>query len=413
MKVNAAKGDYTSSFFFMKIESNEDINQCIQNNEQTFIHEYIHFLQDLILPYCIRNTLVSNRKFALVCSKSYYDREITKPFTDWDEDIEVTQNQFNYSWGGAMGNTVINQNKQIVEISRESIDNPNGTKVYSYFLDLGNEEYHIGARDFLEYIAHKIESKHWKTNHPAYPYKSVDLLFEYLGLGWVSDEVRICIVEFALYNDNPMNQFMFLMNNILLKSTEYLISYIICKSFLMCFRWKCNSGISETLYSKTERRLLDLNNSLDEKYKNKNFSSIQDWIDLVISYSRDEFANRLIFTELFMLDSKDFNETVSKYVKDIGIPLVLNNKEEYVTLLPRKFDKHQFIQLYTAYQFMNFIYKKDNSCELQKFCHSNLPNIMDKNCSTNAIERANCKELCPFGAFVKSYGLHDIIWKIA
>lgn len=413
MKVDAANGYYLPSCFFMKIESNEDINQCIQNNEQTFVHEYIHFLQDLILPYSIRNTLISNRNFALVCSKSYHDREIIKPFIEWDEDSKLTKKQFSYSWGGGVGRTFIGPNKKIVTISKESFDNPNGTKVYGYLLNLGNEHYHMGARDFLEYIAHKIESKHWQTSHPAYPYKSVDLLFEHLGLGWVSDEVRICIVEFALYNDNPMNQFMFLMNDLFLKSTEYLISYNICKSMLMSFQWNCNSGISETLYSKTERRLLDLNNSLGEKYNNKNFSSIQSWIDFVISYSKDEFANRLIFTEIFMLDNKDFNVTISKYVKDIGIPLVFNNKEECVSLLPSEFDQNQFIQLYTAHQFMRFVGKKENSCELQSFCRSNRPNLIDKNCSTNAIERANCKELCPFGAFVKSYGLHDISWKVA
>ncbi|WP_045484931.1 hypothetical protein [Vibrio owensii] len=413
MKVDAANGYYLPSCFFMKIESDEDIQQCIQNNEQTFVHEYIHFLQDLILPYNIRNTLISNRNFALVCSKSYYDREIIKPFSDWDEDTKLTRNQLTFSWGGAVGSTFINQNKQIVGLSKQSYDNPNGTKVYGYLLDLADENYHMGARDFLEYIAHKIESKHWVTNHPAYPYKSVDLLFDYLGLGWVSDEVRICIVEFALYNDNPMHQFMFLMNDVLKKSTEYLISFNICKSLLLSIKWNCKSGISETLYSKTERRLSDLSNSLGEKYNNRNFSSIQDWIDLVISYSKDEFANRFIFTELFMLDNESFKGTVSKHVKNIGIPLVFNNKDECVSLLPKEFEQHQFIQLYTAHQFMNFIAKKDNSCELHSFCSSNRPSIIDNDCVSNAIMRANCKELCPFGAFVKSYGLHDISWKVA
>ncbi|WP_324015468.1 hypothetical protein [Aeromonas hydrophila] len=414
MKLDAANGYYSPSFFFMKIESDEDINQCIQNNEQTFIHEYIHFLQDLILPYSIRATLISNRDFALVCSTSFHEREITKPFTHWDDDSLLTRNQSIYSWGAGLGEPFINHEKKIISISKDSFDNPNGTKVYAYILDLGDENYHIGARDFLEYIAHKIESKHWKTNHPAYPYKSVDLLFEYLGFDSLSDDVKICIVEFSLYNDNPMNQFMFLMDFIQTKNlTMQLASYNECKSLLMSIQWNCNSGISETLHSKTERRLLDLNESLDEKYNNKTFSSIQEWISLVISYSKDEFANRFIFTELFMLNNKHFVAKISKYIKDIGIPLVFNNKDECVSLLPSKFDQNQFIQLYTAHQFMSFIAKKDNSCDLQSYCNSNQPSIIDENCSTNAIARANCKELCPFGAFVKSYGLHDIIWKDA
>lgn len=66
MKIRAANGSYSPSNFYMHIESNEQIEECVRNNEQTFVHEYIHFLQDLILPYSIRNTLTSKRRFLSV-----------------------------------------------------------------------------------------------------------------------------------------------------------------------------------------------------------------------------------------------------------------------------------------------------------------------------------------------------------
>jgi hypothetical protein len=58
MFVLTANVYYVPSFYFMKIETNEDIEYAIRNNTQTFLHEYIHFLQDLFLPYNIRNALI-------------------------------------------------------------------------------------------------------------------------------------------------------------------------------------------------------------------------------------------------------------------------------------------------------------------------------------------------------------------
>ena len=66
--------------------------------------------------------------------------------------------------------------------------------------------YNLGARDLLEYIAYKIEAKHFpsKEKYPQLPYNSVDLLFSHYGLSYVPEDIRLCIAEVCLYNDNPI-----------------------------------------------------------------------------------------------------------------------------------------------------------------------------------------------------------------
>ncbi|WP_157180249.1 hypothetical protein [Yersinia enterocolitica] len=116
MEIRAANGSYSPSNFFMIIKSNEEIEECIRSNEQTFVHEYIHFLQDLILPYSIRYTLVSKRRFLSVLLHANEEKKITRPFSEWDEDTQLTDRQHSSTWGC---NEVIDENIKIKEIQNE------------------------------------------------------------------------------------------------------------------------------------------------------------------------------------------------------------------------------------------------------------------------------------------------------
>lgn len=411
MKIQAANGYYLPSYFFMKIESNEDIMECITNNEQTFAHEYLHFLQDLILPYNIRNTLVSNRDFTLICSTGFHEKELIRPFEKWDDDSKLTLKQLTYTWGGG---EFKNEKERITSIDSQCFKIFTGANVYGYVLTTETGyKYHVGARDFLEYIAHKIEARNWVTSHPVFPYETLDLIFDYYNLGWVNDEVKMCLVEFSLYNDNPMNQLVWIINNFLNKNADILETYEICKNALLRLQWNSTGEFHETIFTKTERRLTDLKKSLSERYANNNFDGIKKWIDHVIAFSANELSNRFIFTELFMLNSSDFKGKISHFIKEIGIPLVFNMNDECVSLLPASYDQNDFVQLYAANKFMDFVLSKQSACQMLDFCKSSRPEILDKNCSENPILRASCDPLCPFGFFVKSYGLHDIQWRLA
>lgn len=409
MITRTANGFYLPSYFYITIESDENIDVCIENNEQTFIHEYIHFLQDLILPYCIRQTLISNRDFTLIVSTAYKDKLMARPFKKWDEDSEITYKQLDYTWGG---NDFIENKHKIKNIKSEYFEIDTNAKVYKYILTLNDgSKYQVGARDFLEYIAHKIESKNWKVNHPAFPYKTVDLIFEYYGFDWITDEVKICIIEFTLYNDNPMNLLVSVLIDSIKATPKHFNSYETCKNLLLRTMWNSTGGFSETMFTKTERRLKDLQVSLNGKYANENFIQIQKWIGLIINFSKKELSNKFIFTELFMLDKNEFNKKISFFLEQIGIPMVFNNKDECISLLPEDFNQNDFVPLYVVNKFMSFSSSNESVCPLKQFCTASMNEIIDDNCTNNLKMRAKTEELCNFGAFIKSYGLHDIQWK--
>lgn len=64
MKLEYATGFYNISFFNINIKTKEELTQNILKKEEaTFTHEFIHYLQDLILPYNIRYNLSNVRYF--------------------------------------------------------------------------------------------------------------------------------------------------------------------------------------------------------------------------------------------------------------------------------------------------------------------------------------------------------------
>lgn len=407
MKIRTANGFYMPSCFFMHIDSNESIESCITNNKQTFVHEYIHFLQDLIFPYSIRHTLTENRKFKFLNIYSQENRTLVRPFSMWDDDSKITDKQFSYTWGTS---EFINNAEKVKDIESSCFHIYTGARIFKYEIEFQDgTKYQVGARDFLEYIAHKLESKRWNTSPPDFPYKSVDFLFDFLGYESVEDDIRMCIIEYCMFNDNPMHRFYQLLTEDFKKDQSPLSDYDSCKKLLLELSWISVGTGFDNIFTKSKRRLSALMDSLKDKYENR-FENIDNWINLVINYSDLNFSNRFIFSELLRMNDQDFYKFINECISDIGIPLVFNKKAECISLLPDRFDKDEFLHLYVSFNFMNYVSSSQSHCGLYQYCQTNDRKLLNEKCVNNPIEKALEQKLCPMGQFVKKYGFHQVNW---
>ena len=62
MFYKTADGKYSHYSFSIIIDDDIDVSDIINNNNSTFTHEYIHYLQNISLPYLIKHTLLSFHK---------------------------------------------------------------------------------------------------------------------------------------------------------------------------------------------------------------------------------------------------------------------------------------------------------------------------------------------------------------
>ena len=282
MKLDYATGFYNMSFFNINIETEEELTQdVLKKNEATFIHEFIHYLQDLVLPYNIRYSLSNVRWFFNILDSAHKIGSIHRPFSEWDNESSVLWTQFIRSIGDSRNIDSVfkieDATSQFVitsgydgnlHIQREH-------RVYEYLLPVFKDgkstsiSYNLGSRDILEYIAYKIQLKNFPNSPPApqLPYESIDLIFDKYGLSHISDDIRLCIAERCLYNDVPMH---FLLNTLLGNDEfkKYIIdsSYEEIYNYLLLSTTITRDGQSETLIAKTQRRLIQFARELQLQY---------------------------------------------------------------------------------------------------------------------------------------------------
>lgn len=423
MKLSDIGGYYNPSFFNMVLETDENIEVAINKYSATFVHEFIHYIQDIILPYNIRVNLSRLLWFSDIQQFAHQNGYIVKPFKDWSDEAKTTLLQFNMSIGKNPGksqfvNTVKNMENAFV--SYEEASGFDGAyskqyrqfKIYKYSVCVnGKDTYNLGARDLMEYIAYKIETKHFKTKMrlPQLPYESIDLLFAHYGLSHVSDEIRLCVAEVCLYNDNPI-RFLFLnfLENEEFKQGVKTLSYEEIYNKFLLLEFESVDGVKETIKHKTNRRLTQFENTLSKHYAN--FTGIKEWIERVNNFAETELSTRFIFSDLYKLDTRAFMDMISWIIGKIGLPLVMNNKEECVSLQSYQDNIEEFVQFYILQRFFGHVSttaKMNSICPIYRFCKVN-GNVSDIQCNTDLqIENIESKQ-CPYYRFLKSYGLLNI-----
>lgn len=385
------EGSYYSSFFSIYIntvenlpKNQEDILKFMKKYAPTFLHEFIHYLQDLYLPYCIRLNLVRLRWLEnIMCTAS--DNIVSRPFSDWNEDCQCTRAQHDFTWG---------KGQVIHQICHIDLSEPTTCKVsasdkkwgkreftlYSYTLlvttvDKGKIEYTLGARDQLEYIAYKIEKKHFPdiSPLPQLPYDSVDILFEKYGLSHISEEMRICIAEACLCNDNPVHYlFIKFLNNDWLKNeflsqNSYGDEMFYQKLSDIVFRTKDN--VVESLQEKIARRLGQFQEDLKIFYDDS--TQILNWLDKVNASLAKLFPDKFIFYRIYRMNLTEVYHFIGQVLCAIGIPVIINKEGD--CFLYNGDEGNEFFNLIVWRGLLDFMMdSKMQDCPIRKICKKNI-----------------------------------------
>lgn len=450
MFYKTADGKYSYYSFSIIIEDNIDVSNIIKNNNSTFTHEYIHYLQNISLPYLIKHTLLSFHKVCMLFSDIIKNSNYPRPFK-CDEDATIRE--LNKELGITLGKSDIEDIYNIINIDNIScevayIKNIEAyTRIFQHKLVFNTNDYddslginkkvdyYIGAIDLLEYIAYKIENKFFGTsNLPNIPYKTIDYVFEYYKVQDIPDEVKILLVEFSLYNDNPIHTLLcFLLERLTkdgieikieneiyrIKDKDVLYDYDTCKCFLSSIKWTTNATGDDTIFTKSERRYKQIKDIIPLIYGKENFNYINQWIDKVISFYNNNLKNEFIFSKLFSMNKKDFVDYINKTISDIGIPLIMNNQCQCASNLPF-YDKeayNEFLLFYITEKLMASLIENNNKrCPIIDWCSANKGNP-NATCINNPLSKfskdKNSKEYrdnCAFLYFVSKFNLWKIKW---
>lgn len=407
-------GDYFPSFFTIRLNTNTFNDNFDPCQDSTFVHEYIHFIQDLILPYCIRMNLSYIRFFNNICDYGKKHKKIDIPFKNWSSDEYDLKQQFDFTFGaGKHKKMKISSIPNPEEYKFKGYDHHNKCNrdltVYKYKIEFVNDSsYQLGAIDLLEYISYRIESKHFNTGSTFldYPYKTVDILFDYLGHSKLSIEKRVLIAEICLHNDNPIH---FLFNVILkkefIKNIIHLPVYRFSDFLYKEIATQSVDGIVEPFAKKEERRLNDFLTQLSTIYKHSD--SLIEWITSVNNFSRKKFQGTLIFTNLYRMEKNEFQSTIKEITDTLGFPIIINKNEKILNnIISSNSSIDDLEYFYMVEHFINFTKKNivpSKKCPIDNFCNQNYQIKCNKK-----FEADNVSQNCPFLKFLETKHIDKI-----
>ena len=401
--LNEVLGTYIPSAF--SIELNKQTKKDIDWENGTFVHEYIHFLQDIMLPYCIRYNFTFLNQCRNIFTIAQGEGRINKPFNKWDNSCWTTNKQNSYTWGDSK---TVSSAGEIHAIVNDHFTTEYQHNVYRYVLkfDCGID-YQIGARDLLEYLAHKIQKKFWGSTAPDLPYKTVDLLFEYYQLEFIPESIRLLIVEFCLYNDNPVH---FLIRNFfeskeILNNKDEYFTYERCENYLLKLHWAAKGGFFESALSKSNRRLHDFNFVLNAIYGKNSANDVGNWISNTVQYCQTNFTNKFILSGLYNLNYNDLLSFFSELESNVGIPVVKYYDNSIKIFAPEKYHKEGFLEFYIMKYFIAWCLSEDSECPIYDICLRNFDSNKTLDCKTNPIKYSGN---CCLKSFLKNCGLENI-----
>jgi hypothetical protein len=415
MFLKSVDGEYEPSFFIIRLRTTQAINVAAEENISTFIHEYIHFLQDLILPYCIRENLVRLATFFDYMDRAHNHGEIRLPNVLPLDGADLTIRQSSMTWGS---NKFVSSVGRIDDVQVTEVPVvEHGYKLYQYDLTLDDGSiYQFGARDLLEYIAWKIESKHFPGEQklPDLPYYSVDILVRHYRGSHLSDFKRIALAEYCLLNDNPAHRLILFLEDLQAGALDGIDkgSDEAFDHFLRNAHWKSNGVRFETIPEKLDRRSDELRRALQARFPQGAFPEIYSWLDRVIKFARNALAGKNFFAELFAAETPNFFSAINHILEEVGVPLVVNDAGEMGTSLGGDREKDQFLQLLLAYEFLDYLDRDDLLCPMYQVCEREREDLMNDDCLNAPFRRALRDDLCPFGAFAKTHGLDRISWYV-
>jgi hypothetical protein len=414
MFLKTVAGEYQPAYFIIRIDSDEPPEDLVEANEATFLHEYLHLLQDLVLPYCMRENIARVEIFLSQIKNARQQGELHLPSEYSDDDIRLVTQIGKVTWGGSSSHSGVDRIDRIdmleVEVSGKEY------KLQKYTLAGGAvRDYHFGARDLLEYIASKIEFRHFpaQAQPPDLPYRSIDLVLAYEDLSYLSDVKRIALAEYCLLNDNPARRLMVLIEDIkkgLVRgvdraSDDEFVTY------LSNLQWSPNGAPFRTIEQKLQDRYEQLKGCLQDQFPKAAFPAIYEWLDRALLFAQEVLAGRSLFAVLFEMDTPGFKASMSSVISRLGIPLLANRHHSLGTSLGDSSSKDQFIQLLLAYEFAEYLKQNETTCPLYAQCEADNPSLIDDDDCLNApFRRAQRQALCPFGVFAKGAGLGTVRW---
>lgn len=414
LEVNKALGTYTPSIFLIKLNTRDSIGYTLDSkNQKIFLHEYVHYLQDISTVYGHMNicNFFNTLKYGANQIYQKSDKNIHLPLSlSGNEFIEAASEAFRYIFG----NTEELNNIKGTAVIKNNTKKINNVDLAYYYFEKDTNQHIIGAKDIMESMANAIQSKMYgETNPPFFPYKTVGYLIEIIAPQLGTDPIMIsALCELSLNSSNPavllidtlrkINE-----NNLQIENIDDLKNIFYNDINYFDHNGKRISSILDLYdYSFNEaiKILLDTFNLPD-------MSELSDWISISYNNTKKLRKDDLLYITKGLLDDNPIDYYLNKILNLSGCPTIINNK-----FIPETIDHphntNKVVYLNLIGEFMNILFHGKKNCVFYSGCleesKDNNSFITTDNCYESPWNKAKEKKLCPLAKLFHMWNISNV-----
>lgn len=374
-------GEYYPAFFEMKlkIDGYLDLNTCSDMDFALFLHEYVHFLQDITTSYgltrcysygeyvnSVVNDIVKSPKGGIHVPYLYDDNR---------DDIMLGDYLSNITQGDSSEESYVDV-LNIVNVEWDTIEELPYEHEYLKSLKMplltaeGDIMLAIGATCLNESIAYILQRLITVDNGhlPDYPYSAAEKIVNkvYPALGKNVLNV-LALADCCLMFSNPGEIFFKMI--LQMKDKDYLPS----KPHDIYFHLKeAKIGIGGTITDPFEHFAVlveEVRRKLKSYFNNPGYPEMHkpyhQWVDTILDYSKKLRLERPAFLLDMVYDGNvRRNATFVEIIRTIGTPLMRNKRQEYFSIKPNGETGYSVEINKSVKQIYNILHEAKFQCEL-------------------------------------------------
>lgn len=417
---NKTLGSYLPSFYQMELNFPFPSGEYgyLQLDEKflsSFIHEYIHFLQDISTYTGYNNAYVYSEQVHGIVTDIYKcpPGDIKLPHHVPINYANIELNRFINAH--SLGTYDKEENNVIVKrIRQRKIKVPIGNspikELTSIIIDhIGGKSLQFGSMAIMESMAYLIEKETTIgcSTPPDFPYCSAQLVCEQIYPEFGADRLRIiALCDMSLQFTEPGKVFvesleMFKLNAFLPSNANDVVDYFYNNPCVQIDgQIKLIDGILTIGMTVGERLKTYLND--------KGFSSFHNVVHTLFGYG----MNQRINNRYFMLDIARNgyalnNPILMDAIQKVGTPIILDSNEDYWLVCPRSYLRENYrIDYFPAiHEVYMTLAKGYDACSLYPWCEKSENVDQDDRCVFKPWERAGDKYLCPYAMLWRHWNL--------
>lgn len=421
-RLNTILGYYTPAFFHINVSTNTSFKKFSDRDFTVFLHEYIHFIQDVTSVYGLNNMFVYSEYIRFATNEVYksptnkFDVPIL-PTPDNEGNMYLNQKICRLTNGDDQEIKKIREIKNI-EIVIESTGVPHSAieaieSVYVEVVD-GNEDeqfFVFGAIAIMESMAYLIEQMLCPDcpHSPDFPYSIATKIAEKVYPEFAMEKLNILVLcDLSLMFSSPGKAFVQFLEEMLSK------------------KWLPH--VPEDIYDEILNRKISLNGqgelSLEQNYtalseivkrqvtgyfNDPVFNDLKKWVEQLLDTAKSiRFRNKYFILDIARGGLLKKNPYFKRIRETLGTPLISNNSGEATFLYPDKPEGTEVGYFTAIGQIISVFESGHFKCSLYPLC-VNFKNAVDERCEASPWERSSDKFLCPFAMLWRHWKLKEYI----